>query len=630
MPRRHPHYLKSNSSKDYPQQCIWFDTETAQRLTDGSIIELADWKSLRVDADNPKRDNLEVRHELTVGYAKYLRKHHDGKWSDEAKLRFTTLDQFWKFVLSKVRKKTRLYLFCHNTAFDLPVCDVFGLLPRYGYTLRKAIIDAPPTVLQFSNGAESIVIIDTLNIWRVPLWKLGQSIGLPKLDMPSASASPEEWDTYGFRDVEIICLALIKWWEFLQLNDMGGFGPTVASQAMLVFRHKYMKHRIFIDTNERALALTREGYHGGRVECFRIGTFQGQFYGLDVNSMYPKVMRDNSFPCKLIAHTRYATLHDIRIWLRSYAVVARVLLRTNKPFVPVHRDGKLIFATGEFPCILSTPELQYALVHAEVLEVMEVAVYEQAPLFTEYMDAVQTGKRACMESGDTVGQDSWKHLGTNFYGKWGQNGTQWQESSWIDDLSCDSWGELDLETGEIIHHRQLGGLVQVRLNDGESRDSFPAIAGHVTAYARMKLWALIEQAGTGNVYYCDTDCVWVNEEGKHRLASELDEYELGALKVENAAQQITLYGPKDYKFGGKEKTKGVRKEAIWISPNRIQQEQWSGMKGLIAKGDVTAPRTRKIIKTLKRVYDKGQIQPDGVVTPHRLMLPPPGQTNPHE
>ena len=42
-----------------------------------------------------------------------------------------------------MRKKTKLYMFCHNTAFDLPVLDAFKALPNREYKLIRAVIDAP-------------------------------------------------------------------------------------------------------------------------------------------------------------------------------------------------------------------------------------------------------------------------------------------------------------------------------------------------------------------------------------------------------------------------------------------------------------------------------------------------------
>lgn len=617
---RRPHFITTNKSRDYPQQAIWFDTETNLRLSTGELISLEDWKAMTQPLEPSERGKMEVTHELRIGYACYMRRHRNGEWSDEDWCEFTSRDQFWEFVCSKLRPKTRLYLFCHNTGFDLPVLNVFRSLPKLGFTLKGAIIDSPPTVLKLIRGSESITILDTLNIWRMSLEKLGKHIGVPKLPMPATSATKEVWETYGRRDVLIIREACLKWWHYLESNNMGGFGVTLASQSMLLFRAKYMKHRIFIDCNEHALKLTRSGYTGGRTESFRIGQVQERVYYIDVNAMYPAVMHDEQFPTKLIGYTTHATLADIRIWLKQYSVCAQVLLRTNKPFAPLKIKSKLLFPVGQFVTILSTPELLYALDHADILKVQKVAVYDHAPIFREMMHDMNQIKAQANRDGDAVTEFQTKILNNSLYGKTGQNGIKWMETEWVDDLTCKQWIHYDMETGTIQHHRQFCGLKQVKETEGESRESFPAIAGHVTAYARMKLWSLIEQAGQANVYYCDTDSLILNQTGYDRLKHGIDAYKLGAYKLVGTYDDITIHGNKDYTFGDESKTKGVRKDATWLNGWTVSQEQWSGLKSLIRTEQADAPRTKKIVKSLTRRYSKGLVTTQGVVIPHRLNL----------
>lgn len=616
--RRRPHYLKTSTSVDSPQQGIWFDTETELRLPDGTVIPLAEWKAMRLDSEFPKLDNKEVTQHLIFGQACYMRQHRDGKWTDEDWLRFTDPDQFWQWTESKLRKKVKLYLFCHNTAFDLPVLDIFHQLPHRGFTLRSAIIDAPPTILKFSRDGSTLVVLDTLNIYRCKLAFLGEKIGLDKLDMPDNNDVEGAWDTYTDRDVEIIREACIQWWQYLKDNDWGGFAPTLAGQALMTFRHKYLKHKIFIDCNERALQLTRGGYYGGRVECFKIGRYEGRFFSLDVNRMYPSVMEEFSYPVRLIGHTSYADMADLVAWLSSYSVCARVLLICDQPFAPVRTKDKLVFPVGEYEAILSTPELQYAFEHNYIVKVNEVAVYEHAPIFREMMRDLD---KIILQAAETNNKFLYWHVKkfqNSLYGKTGQNGIKWQEAVWTDDLSCKQWIELDYDTGRVTRCRQLAGLIQYKETEGESRDSFPAIAAHVTAYARIKLWRLIQQAGLENVYYCDTDAIWTNETGMNNLLEHMHPTKLGALKVDKTADYIELYGAKDYKFGKTEKTKGVRKDAIWLDGWTVEQEQWAGLKGLIARDSIDAPRVKKIRKTLTRLYGKGQVMPDGSVLPFVL------------
>lgn len=547
-----------------------------------------------------------------------MRKHRNGEWTDEQWLSFTSRTEFWEWVNNKCRRQTKLYLFCHNTSFDLPVLDVFRELGDRRWILKSAIIDAPPTVLVYRLESRTIVILDTLNIWRMPLAYMGAEIGLPKLDMPDNNDLSAEWETYARRDVEIIRSACIKWWDFLQRNDMGSFATTLAGQSMRVFRHKYMRHRIYIDDNPRALKLTREGYYGGRVECFRIGRYKGNFYSFDVNSMYPAVMASAEYPVKLISHTRYATAEDIHVWLKRYCVTARVILRTTRQFAAVRKNYKLIFPIGEFEGILSSSELAYALEHAEIVKVIECAVYERAPVFRDMMLVLTKWKSEAKHKKDYVLEHQVKKIVNSFYGKWGQSGGKWLEEFNHDDLSCKRWTEIDADTGKIIHHRQLAGLVQTKDEDPESRDSFPAIAAHVTANARMLLWSLIETVGLDNVWYCDTDSLLVNDTGRERLSHLLDEYDLGKLKLVGEYHDIEIWGAKDYRFGEKEKHKGVRKKAVWLDSHKVKQEQWSGLRGLIQSGETDAPLTKTIVKYLKRIYEKGLVRSDGTVEPYQL------------
>jgi DNA polymerase type B, organellar and viral len=637
---RYAHILKDNNVSEYPQQAIWFDTET------------------RFEVDK----NDTTYHHLKFGFACYMRRARNGIWGNEEWLHFTTRSEFWDWVVNHVRDSTKLYLFCHNTSFDLPVLDVFKEVPARGFTLRSAIIDAPPTILRFRrsvdnqgrewstliplekthnrNHSQCLMILDTLNIWRMPLKFIGEEIGLDKLKMPEDNDLGVDWETYGKRDVEIIRDACIKWWKFLEDNDFGSFAPTLAGQAMRVYRHKYMSHKILIDNNARALQLTRSGYHGARCECFRIGKYKGNFTLFDVNSMYPSVMANKEYPYRLLTHTSYASVSDLTTWLKQYCVTARVLLRTDVPFAPVKSQGKLIFPVGEFECVLNTPEIQTAIKISDIVKIFEVAIYEKAFLFTEMMHDLYFRRITSKRKGDRVGAFMYRKIMNSFYGKWGQSGGKWEDLDNIEDLTCKHWLEYDHVKDKIIAHRQLGGLVQERViytgarkkcgnilvpetipeynEEAESRDSFPAIAAHITAHARMELWNIINLAGIENVFYCDTDSVLVNDIGARNLAFMTDQEVMGKLSIKGVYPSIEIWGAKDYRFGDIAKTKGVRKDAIWLDDHNVQQTRWSGLRGLIASGETDKPITKTIKKHLNRLYDKGVVLADGTVLPHSL------------
>src|SRR4029078_5771483 len=139
--------------------------------------------------------------------------------------------------------------------------------------------------------------------------------------------------------------------------------------------------------------------------------------------------------------------------------------------------------------------------------------------------------------------------------------------------------------------RKFSGVLQERFREGESHDSHPAIAAHVTAIARARLWNLIQTAGVGNVLYCDTDSLFLTEQGFSNLRDHCDPARLGALKHEATLAWIVIHGPQDYVTPEKQVLKGIRASAVWTDDVTVQQEKWSSLNGLVRIGDLSGPRT---------------------------------------
>lgn len=277
-----------------------------------------------------------------------------------------------------------------------------------------------------------------------------------------------------------------------------------------------------------------------------------------------------------------------------------------------------MFPVGEFESILSTPELKYALEHAEILRVYEAAAYEKGFLFSRMMLEMYQWRLNFKRAGDKVQAFLTRKLLNSFYGKWGQSGGKWETEENIADLSPRRWMDQDYETKKIRYYRQMGGLRQVKDEETEGRDSFPAIAAHVTAYARMELYKRLICAGRDNVYYCDTDSILTTLIGVSNLREFIHEEQLGSMSVKGEYEEIEIFGAKDYRFGSKAKTKGIRGDALWLDANSVHQQKWAGLRGLVSSGIVDRPLTQTIRKRLSRCYDKGIVLPDGRVMPHWL------------
>ncbi len=595
---RVPHLLSANHRSSTVRHVVFFDTETDQ-----------------VPVSSNK-----VVHKLAFGWWCYRRRKPSGEWTKGKWGRFDAAVDFWDTLCALAVPRDRLVAICHNTAFDLSVLDPFRCLPPRGYHLTTACIDAPPTILRWRKGTAILEFLDSLNWWRTSLAKIGERVGLPKLEMPPGWVDRQVADRYCRRDVEILAKAVCGWWDWLQNNDFGGCAPTLASQAMRCYRHRFLDYPIAIDDTDRANALARDAYHGGRVECFRLGKIHGDFTLLDVHSQYPYVMREGTFPVRLIYSVKRCSVKRLFQELTRNAVVAEVTVQTTDPVYPVREGLRLYFPVGEFRACLCTPELELAFERGDVVAVHRVAVYECRPIFRRYIDELYARRKVAQSAGDTVGATQFKDLMNHLYGKFGQRGIFWEEAGAADDLEAEQWAEIDEATGTVTKFRRFGGLVQAQARESESRDSFPAIAAHVTSAARAYLWRLIQRAGREHVLYCDTDSLLVDQIGQGRLAGLTDDVRLGALGEEGRSPCVRLWGAKDYDFGFRARHKGVRKQAVWTGPDTVEQEQWSGLGRALFDEHFHGPTTTRITKRLYRHYDKGVVGPSGIVTPHVLSL----------
>jgi hypothetical protein len=570
-----------------------------------------------VDADGTQH------HTLRFGVArliwlrgKALRPEVIREWS------FTSEDGFWHELLTLSDRKWAIYVVAHNWQFDAAMIELDKAFTRYGLVVCRFNIKDRRFIVDLRVGKLLLKFRDSYQYVPMPLDAIGQYVGLPKLPMPSEDAPFEMWLAYCKRDVDVLQSIMLSYVYFVQQNDLGNFAATTPAQAFAAFRHRFMTHDIFIHDDEDALDLERRAYHGGRCETFFYGKVNQPLYKLDVNSMYPAVMRDNRYPTAKA--TRYSHLSVDRLCeiVRDYLVVAQCRVLTNEAAYPLMQDGKLLFPVGEFWTYLSTPEVTYALSKGHIQEVGETVVYCGAPIFTEYVKSLYAMRQAYKAQGNQPFQLLCKLLLNGLYGKFGEK---------FQDIV--DKGRTDAQIPEFVEfayqerpgerpHRAfiLAGHLYVYENEREGMHSAPAIAAHVTAYARMKLHDYIVRAGREHCFYVDTDSLIVDEEGYRRLASEIDPGALGKLKLEETADCAEFYAPKDYVFGEVQKIKGIRHDAVQIQDSLYCQEQFSKWLTLVRRGVAGEIVIHQQTKQLRRVPDKGIVDATGRIWPLQVSL----------
>jgi hypothetical protein len=586
--------LKQNK---YPRRVLVLDTEAFR----GEVINGVEAQSFR------------------LGVIRYMLLDNDLTIIDNGYERFTSSNGLADYVSSFARKDKVSYVYAHNLKYDLQLSGLLTRLLDQGWKISLFVLDDPPSFIRLKRGRLSLLFVDTFNYWQTSVKQMGLQLGKDKFIMPEEKDTDQSLFEYCRRDVDILAEYLLAFYRFLLQNDLAGLGLTLASQAFRSYRHRFMSHPIYLHNDKEATLLERDSYTGGRVEAFYIGSKSGgDYFKLDVNSMYPYVMKEQLYPYEFVSYAEGLSLQQLSRLMQKYYVIAEVEVKTDRNLYPIRRAHKLIFPIGSFIACLHHGELEQALAHDEIRGAKRVVIYNQADIFSSYVDFFYNLKLQAEDRKDSVARYQAKILLNSLYGKFGQRSVVSKLYDNPQGLSYSRVTGFSESLGYNVEVNYIGSQIEVRYKAGESVYSFPAISGGVTAYARLYLYRLMDQAGLANVFYIDTDSLIVNLEGYHRLKSLIHPSNLGSIKLESQASQFSIFGAKDYIFGEEVKHKGLPKAARPLNDTTWEYEQFRGAKSWISQGLPEGVEIYTRIKERKSLYDKGIITSSGEVLPLRL------------
>jgi len=560
-------------------------------------------------------------HKLKMGMACRTRLRYPNFTTSDYWYKFTTPEQFWSFVLGTTYKKKKVYIISHNQHFDFNVVRGWEKLDELKVKLESFIIDSNKFILKFRIDSTTFIFCDSCNFVKISLKKIGEAVGIPKLEVDFKDVPDEELEIYCRRDVEIVREFIIQIVKFVKLNDLGCFKYTVAGLAFNAYRHRFMQKQIIIHNNDKAIALERKSYRGGRNEAFWIGKIPcREIYKLDINSQYPFVMKSFKYPVRLISYWKTDNMHYLQDAMSKYDVIANVNITINEPAIAVKAD-RLLFPIGTFDVALTMPELMYVKNVGKINSVSEYACYATDNIFNDYVDWFYKMRKYFDEEHQNAFSYMCKLYLNSLYGKFGEKYTIW------DNVEMDFNGEVGIIDVFNFNDKTkstylvIGDEAYKKIGDTEAHNSFPAIASYVTSYARMYLYNLMRIADLKNVYYVDTDSLFTNKAGYDNLKPYINKLELGMLKLESVHSEIIIHGCKDYIIDGKKIVKGVKGDAIWLTDCSVKQDQWRKSLTALRKHEFEGVTVKEVTKHLERVYKKGTVTASGKVLP--LVLPYP-------
>jgi len=334
--KRKAHYIRRAKNVRMPTSFIFFDVETHP-----------------VPAGEPML--------LKLAYAVYW--YIDKKTGVETTEWFNTTDckALFNFIIGKCNRYNNLRVMSANIWFDCRVSGILTHLKAAEWRCKQFFCRGHTFIALFQKGNHRIDLVNIQNYFNIPVVTIGESIGKPKLKVDFNRVSENDLRVYCKNDVDIIFTAFKALYYFIKDGKKGGIGYTLPSVAYSCYTHSFLPHNIAVHAENDILELERQSYFGGRCECFFIGKEKGTlFYKVDVNSMYPFVMKHHDFPVKLHKSGENITLKDFTRLKDCYCYIAEVIVKTDKPIYAMRQNGKVIFPMGEFQTYLTTPSLLYA------------------------------------------------------------------------------------------------------------------------------------------------------------------------------------------------------------------------------------------------------------------------------
>ena len=586
-------YIRKNEGNKTPRHILVLDTETKIEHIDG--IE---------------------HHKMKIAWSVFASLNKEGEVSAETWRYFDRRFELCNYISALAIQFNEIELVGNNIFFDLQVMGFFKYLPEMGWKLAFIYENGMTYLLIIKKEKCTIKCISLTNYLEASVKDLGEMIGNPKIEVSFETATKEELMIYCFRDTEITFDALMKYIGFVRNNNLGNFALTRASQAMKAYRHRFMTKKLLYHTDEEITALERAAYFGGRTECFQIGPIKnGPFLDLDINGLYPYVMKEKAMPTAMFDLYETATIDDLRDILIQYGAIAEVEIETSRATFPFREGGRVLFPIGRFRTVLCTESLRDALDLGEIVSIGKCAVYKMDYIFAEYVDYFYSIRMKARKEGDKIIDRMSKLFMNSLYGKFAQ-----QRDIEVLEEECKSDKYIreevyDRLTGETRIITQLFNVLKITQGKEPIPGSIFSIPAHVTEYGRNLLWRLIAKTGSDRVLYCDTDCIKIRSSDLPYVDYPIDSEALGALKIEAEYSDLSIHAPKDYTTNLKRRIKGVPASAVSLDGETWEYKQFGRQLTHLREGNTDDFIVKTVRKELSRLYTKGRVSSSGLVTP---------------
>lgn len=580
-----------------PVHAVFLDTESYQRDAEGGSWPM--W------------------HEWRLGVATYVRYRNGIETSRETQV-FNRSEQLWDWIGARTNRRNPLWVFAHNLGFDLTVSGFWPRLTGGGWKLLHCVMNDPPTSLTVDTGSGAIRLVDSLNYLLMPVEEMGQCLNMPKIPMPQTVDDSSGWVERCKRDVEILAGAMSAILRTVSVTGSKTWASSAAGVSWRLYESCYANRKLLRVPDTKYREIEREAYYPGECCAYRIGNFQGNHAHVDVNSLYPWVMRHAQLPVRAESWDWTCTVDELRTRTNDGFCIARVFIDDEYRPRPVRLKGRVHRVVGRYWTTLSGAELRSALDYGVVRSVREWIHYTTDNFLCGFVLDLYERRLDARESGNLMESAWYKILMNGLTGKFVQRNGQWVDCP--DEIPLTHYGQwthYDYEKQEFSAKRAIAGLVQTRTERTDWEHARPAVGAAITAAGRERMRQLREHAGPDDVHYQDTDSLILTDSawGRLRDRGEHSETRLGALRLQGVYDSCRVWGRKRYALGGRVVAAGVDRGQRVSADCVYSRTDWQSLQSILSCGDigVVGFRERKVV--LGDLSLAGCVGEDGRVLP---------------
>lgn len=538
--------------------------------------------------------------------------------------------EMWEYILREGKKARKhghcIYAYAHNIKYDfynlfkpepnLVVLSEYPFVAIYYVNTKKEVdmkkwesyrkwLDMSKRRYRFSlkNNyvevdlkEEAVRFVDTMSLFRMSLKRVGEMIGLEKLDLPKKLKKEDLQDSemidYVKRDTEILIKAVKMLKQKIKGDGINIKRLVTMNQVAISYLLKMIKEKetpIFRGKGERVIQgkarrKVRKAYRGGRVEAWGLGTIRG-VSSIDVNSLYPYAASIIDFPD--LKSEVFWNKPKKETWeeLLDKVGVCRAMLYNNNNnlgMIPVRLPHISYFPKRKKYLIgtWTNREVREALSNGyKIINIQFIITYDKLENpFKEIMSKLFE-LRNDKELGE-FNRSFYKSVMNGGIGKFAQ--TKIGQEIVFDNIE---------KTREYLeaNYESLGGI----RDDSRTmkfKKSFkefkykpyycPLIPALVTAEARLFMYKIYKMIGEERIIYTDTDnCTFKGNIKDLPKGIKIGEG-LGEFKVEFENVEFECWGRKSKRINDEIRASGVSKNDLRVYDKRTGKIRYAKMQGL--------------------------------------------------